>query len=153
MHFFIFLSFHFQEDELKAAAEEAKKRAATSSSATGADDVLELNEDGTFDTSKATTNTPPAVTPSTTSEASSAVPASSDADKAVDTEAEDNSPAPEGNGGRTDKYTWTQTLSEVTVNIPLPTGVKSKMLNVDIKNTKLKVLTNTHIPYRYIYPS
>ena len=148
----IIILFDFYKDDELKAAEEAKKRAATSSSAGGVDDVLELNEDGTFDTSKATTIPSPSVLPSTSSEASAA-PASSDADKAVDTEAEDNSPAPEGNGGRTDKYTWTQTLSEVTVYIPLPSGVKSKMLNVDIKNTKLKVLTNTHIQYTDIHPS
>ena len=34
---------------------------------------------------------------------------------------------------------WTQTLSDLVVNIPLPSGTKSKMLNVDIKNTTLKV--------------
>ncbi len=31
-----------------------------------------------------------------------------------------------GNGGTTDKYTWTQTLSEVTVNISIPEGTTSK---------------------------
>lgn len=45
----------------------------------------------------------------------------------------------EGNGGRTEKYVWTQTLADVTVNIPLPTGTKSKMLSVDMRNGSLKV--------------
>lgn len=45
-----------------------------------------------------------------------------------------------GNGGKTDKYVWTQTLADLAVNIPLPVGTKSKMLDVEIKNTKLKVL-------------
>ena len=44
-----------------------------------------------------------------------------------------------GNGGRTEKYVWTQTLADVCVNIALPAGTKSKMLNVEIKNTSLKV--------------
>lgn len=44
-----------------------------------------------------------------------------------------------GNGGRTDKYVWTQTLSELTITIPVPPGTKSKMLDVDISNKKLKV--------------
>ena len=48
--------------------------------------------------------------------------------------------AAEGNGGRTDKYVWTQTLSELTVTVPLPPGTKAKMLDVDIRNTSLKVL-------------
>ena len=54
-------------------------------------------------------------------------------------EEEDDSPPPEGNGGRTDRYVWTQTLQEVVINIPLPPNTKSKMLSVDIQNTKLKV--------------
>ena len=37
-----------------------------------------------------------------------------------------------GNGGSTDKYSWTQELAEVTVNIPIPEGTTSKMLTVDI---------------------
>ena len=47
-------------------------------------------------------------------------------------------PAP-GNGGKTDKYVWTQTLSEVTVNIPVPSGTKTKMLDVEISNKRLRV--------------
>lgn len=44
-----------------------------------------------------------------------------------------------GNGGSTDKYTWTQTLQECVVTIDLPDGTKGKMLNVDIKKKGLKV--------------
>lgn len=44
-----------------------------------------------------------------------------------------------GNGGSTDTYTWTQTLAEVSVVIPVPVGTKTKMLNVEIKNKRLKV--------------
>ncbi len=44
-----------------------------------------------------------------------------------------------GNGGRTDKYVWTQTLSEVTMNVPLPLGVTKKQLEVDLRNSHLKV--------------
>lgn len=45
-----------------------------------------------------------------------------------------------GNGGKTDKYVWTQTLSELTVTIPVPDGTKAKMLSIDFSNTKLKVI-------------
>lgn len=38
-----------------------------------------------------------------------------------------------GNGGATDKYTWTQTLGEVTVSIPLPPGTRAKQLDVRLK--------------------
>ena len=55
-----------------------------------------------------------------------------------------------GNGGKTDKYVWTQTLAEVTVHITLPAGVTKKQLEVDIRTTRLKVLTydvTTYIQY------
>lgn len=44
-----------------------------------------------------------------------------------------------GNGGRTDRYVWTQQLSELTVNIPLPAGTKSKMIDLDFTNRHLRV--------------
>lgn len=43
-----------------------------------------------------------------------------------------------GNGGETDKYRWMQTLEEVTVNVFLPDGVTSKMLDVQIKANTIK---------------
>jgi CS domain len=36
-------------------------------------------------------------------------------------------------------YRWTQTLSEVCVTVPLPEGTKTKMLDVDFTNHRLKV--------------
>ena len=44
-----------------------------------------------------------------------------------------------GNGGRTDKYVWIQQLSDLTVNIPVPAGTKTKMLDIKITNTRLSV--------------
>ncbi len=44
-----------------------------------------------------------------------------------------------GNGGTTDRYVWTQTLSELTVNVPVPAGTKTKMLDIEISNKKLRV--------------
>jgi hypothetical protein len=44
-----------------------------------------------------------------------------------------------GNGGKTDKLVWTQSLSELTVNVPVPAGTKTKALDVVFTNTKLKV--------------
>ena len=64
-----------------------------------------------------------------------------------DDEGEDNKGAkPISNGGVTDKYTWTQTLSEVQVIIDsqklgLPPGVplKSRDLTVSLTKKKLKI--------------
>ncbi|CAN0901831.1 Protein BOBBER 1 [Linum grandiflorum] len=44
-----------------------------------------------------------------------------------------------GNGLDMEKYSWTQTLQEVTVLVPVPSGTKSKMVVCDIKKNHLKV--------------
>ena len=44
-----------------------------------------------------------------------------------------------GNGGKTDKYVWTQQLSDLNVVVYLPPGTKTKMLDVKITNNRLKV--------------
>jgi len=44
--------------------------------------------------------------------------------------ATDGSQEPIGNGGRTDKYVWTQTLKEVSVEVFLPKGVTARQLQV-----------------------
>ncbi len=44
-----------------------------------------------------------------------------------------------GRGADLDNYSWNQTLSEVTVLVPVPPGTKAKMLDVDIKKKHLRV--------------
>ena len=44
-----------------------------------------------------------------------------------------------GNGGTCDRYSWTQTLGDVTVLFPLPAGTTSRELRVDIKPAALSV--------------
>ncbi|KAG7981284.1 hypothetical protein I3843_05G225200 [Carya illinoinensis] len=44
-----------------------------------------------------------------------------------------------GNGLDLEKYSWTQTLQEVTVNVPVPAGTKSRFIVCDIKKNHLKV--------------
>jgi len=51
----------------------------------------------------------------------------------MDEEDNDKSPPPLGNGGQTDKYTWTQTLSELTVNVSLAAYGGDKIKSRDIK--------------------
>eukprot|EP00270_Netrium_digitus_P014032 TRINITY_DN4727_c1_g1_i1.p1 TRINITY_DN4727_c1_g1~~TRINITY_DN4727_c1_g1_i1.p1 ORF type:complete len:355 (+),score=100.61 TRINITY_DN4727_c1_g1_i1:200-1264(+) len=43
-----------------------------------------------------------------------------------------------GNGADLPSYSWTQTLSEVTVQIPVPKGTKAKLVTVDFKRRHLK---------------
>lgn len=60
-------------------------------------------------------------------------------EKPKDKEEEDKEPPPLGNGGKTDKYVWTQTLSEVVINIPIPSNITSKMIDATFGSKKVKV--------------
>ncbi|KAJ3700581.1 hypothetical protein LUZ61_004286 [Rhynchospora tenuis] len=44
-----------------------------------------------------------------------------------------------GNGLDLEKYSWTQTLQEVTITVPVPPGTKSRFVSCDIKRNHLKV--------------
>ncbi|PIA34719.1 hypothetical protein AQUCO_03700176v1 [Aquilegia coerulea] len=44
-----------------------------------------------------------------------------------------------GNGLDLDNYSWTQTLQEVTVTIPVPQGTKSRFVACEMKKNRLKV--------------
>mmetsp|Transcript_63273 Transcript_63273/g.117719 ORF Transcript_63273/g.117719 Transcript_63273/m.117719 type:complete len:340 (-) Transcript_63273:94-1113(-) len=74
---------------------------------------------------------------------SAAEPVSEEASKEAaneDGEEEDSKePPPLGNGGKTDKYTWTQTLSALEVHVPVRPGVKAKQVVCDIQGERLKV--------------
>jgi len=54
-------------------------------------------------------------------------------------ESEDDTPAPEGNGATTDKYTWTQQLANLEVFVPIKPGTRSKQIICDISVGKLKI--------------
>merc|ERR1712238_384757 len=59
----------------------------------------------------------------------------------------DKGPPPVGNGGTVEgKYVWTQTLSEVTVSIPLPEKTRGRDLDVTIGKNKLKVGLKSQAP-------
>lgn len=60
---------------------------------------------------------------------------------------EDDSPPPVGNGGTVPgKYTWTQTLSELSICIPLPENSRGRDLNVSIKKKHLSVALKSQLP-------
>eukprot|EP01114_Cavostelium_apophysatum_P014639 TRINITY_DN3845_c0_g1_i1.p1 TRINITY_DN3845_c0_g1~~TRINITY_DN3845_c0_g1_i1.p1 ORF type:complete len:321 (+),score=106.38 TRINITY_DN3845_c0_g1_i1:122-1084(+) len=44
-----------------------------------------------------------------------------------------------GNGSTTDKYSWTQTLQDLEVRIPVPEGTRSRDVACDLSKTRLKV--------------
>jgi len=59
--------------------------------------------------------------------------------KEKDEEDDGRLPPNSGNGGKTDKYVWTQVLQELEVRIPLSEIVKSKQVECEIKPKFLKV--------------
>jgi hypothetical protein len=48
-------------------------------------------------------------------------------------------PVERTHGSKTDKYSWSQTLSEVTVTIPLPSGTRAKDLETKITGTDFSI--------------
>lgn len=62
-----------------------------------------------------------------------------DEEKKEGTEGEEKKEKPKGNGGKTDKYVWTQTLEELHMYIPVPAGTRAKDLNVTLDTTKCHV--------------
>ncbi len=136
-----------KETQQRRNEEEASKK----KKAGQEEDVIELGEDGGFDISndRSTTENDKDPKPSDVTEAarqsmdeSSSVKATADeagGEKGND-EGEDDSPPPLGNGGTVPgKYTWTQTLAELTVTIPLPPNTRAKDLNVVMSKKHLKV--------------
>jgi len=47
--------------------------------------------------------------------------------------------APSNNGGKTEHYSWTQTLKEVNVNFNIPEGTNKKEIKVEFGKSTLKV--------------
>ncbi|GAX22070.1 hypothetical protein FisN_6Hh317 [Fistulifera solaris] len=94
-------------------------------------EVVEIGNDGVFDVSDAP-EASPAVAPSVLSvEAPQAT-------KEVISSSDDVPPL--GNGGTVPgKYTWTQTLAEVQITVPLPTGTRGRDMNVVMGKRHLKV--------------
>jgi hypothetical protein len=116
--------------------------------------VLEMNPDGGFDVPNAagsgrTQEVPPEEAVAPAPEASTDHPgnAESGAAAASDAAASDASgsgdtkpPPPVGNGGTVPgRYTWTQTLSEVVVTVPVPDNTRGKSVDVRISKNKLRV--------------
>ena len=48
-----------------------------------------------------------------------------------------------GNGANFEHYSWTQTLAEVSVTVPLPKGTKGRDCDVTIRKDFIKV---NHVP-------
>ncbi|KAF4746657.1 hypothetical protein FOZ63_018953, partial [Perkinsus olseni] len=59
-----------------------------------------------------------------------------------DNTVDEDVPPPPGNGGSTDRYTWTQTLSAVEVYIPVKPGTRARNVKINLGADKVKVATD-----------
>ncbi|KAA0146816.1 hypothetical protein FNF29_07792 [Cafeteria roenbergensis] len=125
--------------DAKAAAEAAAAAAPAAAAAADEDDVLEPSADGSFDLSAPKKAAPAAAAAAA---ASSGAKADAPAAKEEGEEAasgEGGIPPSEGNGYSRDLYSWTQTLKEVTITVPVPAGTRGKDLSVSFKPETLSV--------------
>lgn len=147
-----------KKEELKKAKEEAKRKKEEKEKKEKKkeeeDEVFELGDDG-FDVSSSLPSQPEAAKPEeTAAAATTACPPASSPDDKASKEDDDNEPPPLGNGGTVpNKYTWTQTLSEVNISTPLPQGTRGRDLSVTITKTALKIALKKSLPNNYIVNS
>jgi len=148
----------------REAAEEKKRRKAEEKQrkegkAEVEEEVIELDAEGGFDISQspaAEDGEPPAdedgkpaapAEPAALPEAERGAPPAKSNDDGDGREGgddggeeEDDSPPPVGNGGAVDgKYVWTQTLQELSVNVPLPDGTRGKDLDVVMNKNRIRI--------------
>lgn len=131
------------------AKKEAKKKVKKEEQAA---EVIEMSAGGGFDISSESPNSsdsskqksssqetaPKKESPTSPSTAEPAKPDSTSETK--DSNDGDQGPPPVGNGGTVEgKYTWTQTLQEVNVIVPVPDDTRGRDLNVSIGKQHLKV--------------
>lgn len=156
-----------QKHAKRYQAEKAKTKTTTTTSskkktvskkvpAKKAEDVIEMGKDGGFDisdtepTKKAAPKIEPAKKQETKVTAAAAATANTGGSTTADTpkkkdvekdgtDSDKEKPPPVGNGGTVPgKYVWTQTLSELAVNIPVPENTRGRDLNVTIARSHLK---------------
>ena len=149
----------------QAAAKKKKSTKPKKDDAEAAPTVIEMDKEGGFDISNngsanevpqaAVTGSAKELTPASPlpdnnqkPEATATAAPTSSATETTESEAppkdddddKKNEQPPVGNGGTVEgKYVWTQTLSEVTVTIPVPDNTRGRDLNVVLAKQHLKV--------------
>ena len=103
--------------------------------------VVEMGTDGAFDLSEVKSKPPEphaSGSPSGRAEVETKQSAKPEKDEAEEESGEEIPPV--GNGGTVEgKYVWTQTLSEVNVNVPVPDNTRGRDVTVTIAKKHLKV--------------
>jgi CS domain/N-terminal conserved domain of Nudc. len=127
-------------DKKKKSSPPKKKKAATKPTKAADDDVIELGSDGQFDVLAASSSqkSEDKGLPTSVKDAEPSEPQTNDMGGDVDGEKK-KTPPPVGNGGTIPgKYAWTQTLSELIANIPVPPNTRGKDLDVVIAKQHFK---------------
>ena len=115
------------EAQMRKQAEEQRKALDEKAKAAETPKVMEVTEDEAMEIEKPA----PAV---------SEAPAETEEGKEEEKEEKkEDGPPPEGNGGTTDKYVWTQTLGEVVLNIPITKDTTGRLCKVNCTSKHLKV--------------
>jgi len=117
------------------------------------EEIIEMENDGGFDASTPSTSQKPVISSlkSSTLETSKKEPLKEEIPKTPDTtkdagdgntenEEENDGPPPAENGGTVpDRYVWTQTLAELTLNVSVPENTRGRDVQVDISRSHLKI--------------
>lgn len=128
-----------QKKKDAAAAKKKKEEAAANAAKSGEEDVIELGDDGSFDVSASSSNATPPVPPSNNDTSTAKEDSKEEGEGEVEEDTGTGLKPNLGNGYTYEKFSWTQVLSELVVNVKLPPGTKGKMLSVDIQNNSLSV--------------
>jgi len=123
------------------------------------EEIIEMETDGGFDASTPSTSPKPVISPlkispletsknepSKKEQSKEEIPKTTDKTKDEDDgkteneEEENDGPPPAENGGTViDKYVWTQTLSELTLNVSVPENTRGSDVQVNISRSHLKI--------------
>lgn len=151
-----------RKKKLKREKEEKAAAAAVGATSTdNADEVIEMGDDKGFDISSPsiTQNNPKDTSADSQNDTTAKVTEdkgdvtetdkidSKSKDDNDDNDDEDNGPPLIGNGDTVPgKYSWTQTLSELNVVVPLPVNTRGRDLVVTIKKKHLSVALKSELP-------
>jgi len=134
-----------KKDEGTKPKAKVQKTSNTTRSKKKEEDVIELGSDGFDISSVERPKAEPAPAPIKKPSKPKELPKETPKEKAPEEDSneeddKDDEDAPVGNGGTIpDKYTWTQTLSEVNITTPLPQNTRAKQLKVVIAKQKLHI--------------
>eukprot|EP00743_Colponemidia_sp_Colp-15_P000899 GILK01000992.1.p1 GENE.GILK01000992.1~~GILK01000992.1.p1 ORF type:complete len:317 (+),score=83.41 GILK01000992.1:53-1003(+) len=120
-----------REEERKKKEEEKRREEQANRKKIEIEEIIEPMET----TASVPAAVPAAVAPAAPVASTPAEPAK----KEEGEEEEDSTPPPEGNGGKTDKYVWTQTLGALEIVVPVPRGTTAKQISCDIGVRKFKL--------------